>query len=321
MNLPLPSTNKLILNILAILSTLTVGYAQSPENEGPVETRVFDQQFELREDNDFLHFTDRYYSTGTWLGLRKMTQKGTDSTQSKHYSFYLLQEIFTPADLLEENIQRFERPYAGFLGLSNEFAIASTRRLLDFKLLMGFAGPWSGAEKVQSAFHSSAAEDSRIATWEDQIANSFHLNAYFNYVREWKCYDNPFSVHFALSPTLAFGTRDAYVQNDLVFYFGNRKPMNQSIAYKQMGSLDHELFFAVRIGYRYLFHDGMIEGNWLGDRSAFTVDPYNQLLLYNFEMYYRWGRNDFKLTYNFETPRTPKADPHLYVSLSYSRSY
>lgn len=315
--MPNPRANKLLLTLLTIFSAWVVGYSQVSD-----EPRVYDQQFELREDNDFLHFTDRYYSTGTWLGLRKMTQKGTDSTQSKHYSFYLLQEIFTPSDLLEENFQTFERPYAGFLGISNEFAIASKRRLLDFKLLMGLTGPWSGAEKVQSVFHSSAAEDSRIATWEEQLNNSFHLNAYFNYVREWQCFTNPFSVHFALSPTVAFGSRDVYVQNDLVFYFGNRKPMNQSIAYKQMGSLEHELFFAVRLGYRYLFHDAMIEGNWMGnDRSVFTVEPYHQLLLYNFEMYYRWGRNDFKLTYNFETPRTPKADPHLYVSLSYSRSY
>ncbi len=88
-----------------------------------------------------------------------------------------------------------------------------------------------------------------------------------------------------------------------------------------MGSLDRELFFAVRLGYRYLFHDGMIEGNWMGDQSVFTVEPYHQLFLYNFEMYYRRGRNDFKLTYNFETPRTREADPHLYISLSYSRCY
>lgn len=313
--------NTLNLTVLACFCFLFAGYGQEDEVPSFPEDPFYDQQFELREDNDFLHFTDRYYSTGTWLGLRKMTQQGTDSTQSLHYSFYLLQEIFTPSDLLEENINSFERPYAGFLGIQNEFAVASTRRLLDFKFLMGIAGPWSGAEKVQSLFHSTAAEDSRVATWEEQLANSFHVNAYFNYVREWECFSNPFSVHFALSPSVAFGSRDAYLQNDLVFYFGNRKPMNQSIAYKQMGSLDRELFFAVRLGYRYLFHDGMIEGNWMGDRSVFTVEPYHQLFLYNFEMYYRWGRNDFKLTYNFETPRTPKADPHLYVSLSYSRSY
>ena len=29
------------------------------------------EQFELRQDNDFLHFTDRYYLTGSFLGLHR----------------------------------------------------------------------------------------------------------------------------------------------------------------------------------------------------------------------------------------------------------
>jgi len=297
-----------------------MSYAQSDSIALPA-VQWHDQQFEFREDNDFLHFTDRYYSTGTYLGLRKMLQEGTDSTESRHYSFFLYQEIFTPSDLTEANFKWFERPYAGFLGISNEYQMATTRRLLDFKFMMGVAGPWSGAEKVQSVFHSTAAEDSRIATWEEQLENSFHINAYFNYVREWKFLPNPFSVHMALSPSAAIGSRDAYLQNDMVFYFGNRQAMNQSIAYKQLGSLERELFFAVRLGYRYLFHDGMIEGNWFGDDSVFTLEPYAQVYFYNVELYYRKNRNDLKFTYNFESPRTSRAKPHLYVSLTYCRSY
>lgn len=316
--MPNQPANNLIISILSVLLGCIAGLAQSPDS---LSTAVYTQQYELREDNDFLHFTDRYYSTGTFLGLRKMMAAGTDSTDSAHFSLYLLQEIYTPSDLLEENFKWFERPYAGFLGLSTEYSRASTRRFLDFKLLTGVAGPWSGAEKTQSIFHSSAAEDSRIATWEEQLENSFHINAYVNYVREWGYYTNPFSVHIALSPSAAIGSRDAYIQNDMVFYFGNRQPMNRSIAYKQLGGTEREFFFAVRLGYRYLFHDGMIEGNWFGDDSAFTLEPYHQIFFYNFELYYRKGRNDFKFTYNFETPRTYRTEPHAYVSLTYARRY
>lgn len=255
------------------------------------------------------------------MGLRKLLPQLEDSIEKRHYSLYLFQEIYTPSDLLEENFKSFERPYAGFLGLSNELSIANKRRLLDFKFLMGITGPWSGAEKVQSVFHSTTAEESRIATWEEQLENSLHLNLYFNYIREWQWQPNPFSVHFALSPSVAFGTRDAYIQNDAVFYFGKRHALNETMAYKQIGNQERELFFAIRLGYRYLLHDGMIEGNWIRDRSLFTVEPYHQILFYNIEGYYRKGRNDIKLTYNFETPRTPKAKPHLYISLTFARSY
>lgn len=253
--------------------------------------------------------------------MRKLLPPQKDSTENRHYSFYLFQEIYTPSDLVESNFKSFERPYAGFLGITNEMSLANPHRFMDFKLLMGITGPWSGAEKLQSAFHTAATDDSRVATWEEQLENSFHLNLYFNYVREWQWQPNPFSVHFALSPSVAFGTRDAYVQNDVVFYFGKRSALTKTMAYKQLGNNDRELFFAVRLGYRYLLHDAMIEGNWLDDDSVFTVEPYHQLLLYNFEMYYRKGRNDIKLTYNFETPRTPKAAPHLYISLTFARSY
>lgn len=295
--------------------------AQNKDSLSLNAPRTFDQQFEIREDNDFLHFTDRYYSTGTYLGIRKLLAPQKDSTEKRHYSFYLFQEIYTPSILDGTNIKSFERPYAGFLGISNELSYANRKRYMDVKLLMGISGPWSGAEKLQEAFHSTAASDSRIATWTEQLENSFHLNLYYNYVWELQWQPNPFSVHFAISPSAALGTRDAFFQNDVVFYFGQRNALNQTIAYKQIGTMDRELFFAVRLGYRYVFHDGMIEGNWLKDNSPFTVEPYHQLLLYNFEMYYRKGRNDFKLTYNFETPRTPKASPHLYISLTYARSY
>jgi len=296
-------------------------FAQQTGTSDSLVTKVYNQQFELREDNDFLHFTDRYYSTGTFLGLRKLLTRKNDSAPKRHYGFYLFQEIYTPSDINGTNTRFFDRPYAGFLGFSNEVSIATPRNFWEFRFIMGITGPWSGAEKIQSLFHTTVAEDSRIATWEEQLATSFHNNLYVSYVHEWQWQPNPFSVHFALNPSMAFGSRDIYVQNDVVFYFGKRNPLMSSTAYKQLGSLDREFFFAIRLGYRYLFHDSIIEGNILGDNSVFVVEPYHQLFLYNFEVFYRKGRNDFKLTYNFETPRVPKAFPHLYVSLTYARCY
>lgn len=281
----------------------------------------FDQQLELRQDNDFLHFTDRYYSTGTYIGIRKLLPKDKDSTEKKHYSIYIFQDIYTPTDLEETNVEKLDRPYAGFLALSNEMTIANTRRILDFKFQIGVTGPISGAEFVQSAFHSTVAEDSRISSWEGQLKNSMHANLYFNYTREWQWQPNPFSVHFAITPSLAAGTRDIYAQNDVAFYFGKRSALQNTVAYKQLGHLERELFFAVRLGYRYLFHDAIFEGNIIGDSSPFLVTPYDQIFFYNFEVFFRRGRHDVKFTYNFETPRTRDVDVHLYVSLTYGWSF
>ncbi len=233
----------------------------------------------------------------------------------------MFQEIYTPADLDEPDYTIYERPFAGFLGFSNELNYSNPNRIWDFKFVLGVTGPISGAEFVQESFHSTATEDSRVATWNEQLENNVHGNIYVHYIREWALLPNPFSVHAAINPSVAVGTRDLYIQNDVVFYFGKRSSLLNTLAYKQLGNLERELFFAVRLGYRYLFHDSMIEGHIMGDSSTLLIDPYNQIFFYNFELFFRRGRNDVKLTYNFETPRTWRADPHLYISLTYARSF
>ncbi len=291
------------------------------QKKQPKPLTGYHKQFELREDNDFLHFTDRYYSTGTFLGLRKLLTQSPDSLSKSHFGFYLFQEIYTPADLEEPNYLTYERPFAGFLGFSNELSYSNPKRFWNFNFVIGVTGPISGAEFVQSSFHSTAAEGSRVATWNEQIENNVHANFYLDFVREWKLLPNPFSVHFALNPKTAFGTRDLYLQNDAIFYFGKRSSLQNSIAYKQLGHLEREFFFAVRLGYRYLFHDSLIEGHIISDSSTYLLEPYHQIFFYNFELFFRRGRNDLKLTYNFETPRTFKAEPHLYISFTYARSF
>ncbi|MCH9660833.1 MAG: lipid A deacylase LpxR family protein [Bacteroidetes bacterium] len=282
--------------------------------------RTFKNGIELRHDNDFLLFTDRYYTTGTFVGIR-VKQESTDSVNQKQYRLFIQQEIYTPADLLEDDIELLDRPYAGFFGISNGLQLTNNKRLLDINLLLGFSGPFSAAEKLQSAFHDTAAEDSRVATWEGQLKNSLHTNLYVEYAREWKLEPNPFSVHFALNPISAIGTRDIYLQQNVVAYFGRRNPMNSSAAYHQVGIHNKEWFFAIRAGYRYIFHDALLEGNAIKDNSIFVKEPYQNLFIYNFEMYHRNKRNSYKLSYNFNTPRTQNTDPHIYMLFSFLRSF
>lgn len=286
------------------------------------EKKIYYQQFELRHDNDFLHFTDQYYSTGNFIGLRKLLEPGKDSLKKKHFGFYVFQEIYTPSNITETNTLYLDRPYAGILGFLSEYSIANQRRFLEYKLATGFTGPMSGAEGLQSLFHTAVATDSQASVWNDQIAMSLHANLYVNYAYELKFQPNPFSVHFAINPSLGFGTRDMYLQQDAVFYFGKRNSITETTAYKQLGTDgERELFFAIRLGYRYVFYDALLQGSMMNNRSTFTVDPYKQMFLYNFEFFYRKGRNDIKLTYNFETPRNRAAEPHLYISLTLARSY
>lgn len=287
----------------------------------PKIERDFKNAFELRHDNDFLVYTDRYYTTGSFIGLRTRADKKHDSANRRQFRFYIQQEIYTPTDLLEVIPEKFDRPYAGFMGLSSGLTLSNGRRLIDLELVFGFSGPFSFAKELQSYFHETAAEDSRVPIWEDQIKTQLHGNLYARYLREWQLNPAPFKVFVATNPTIAFGTRDIYAQQDVVFYFGKRNGMQTSAAYQQVGNYKNELFFAVRLAYRYLFHDSLIEGALWRVPTEFTKDPYNQLVFYNFEVYHRRKRNTFMISYNFESPRARGTQEHLYMSFSFIRIF
>lgn len=311
---------KLILFGLFVLISLHKGIGQETEFNNEVN-RQLDDVIELRHDNDFLYATDRYYSAGSFIGWRKLSRLKNDSLHRIQYRLFLSQEMYTPTNIIDTAISKFDRPYAGFLGVSGGITSAYSNTLYDYKLLVGFSGPWSGASFVQSLFHQSATVDSTIPQWAGEIQSSFYMNLYFKYVQEWKFQPNPFSVHMALSPKVAFGNRDLYLQNDIVFYFGKRNSLMQSTAYQQIGNFKKELFFGIRLGYRYVFHNALLEGNVLGDASPYLIEPYQNLFLYNFEIHRRGKRNLYKFSCNFSTPEAFGTQPHLYTTLAFLRCF
>lgn len=311
---------RFLLFCLFILATHYSSIGQELESNNKIDRKI-DTSIELRHDNDFLFYTDRYYTTGSYIGWRGLSKPKNDSIGRLQYRLFISQEIYTPTDIISEEIRRYDRPYAGFLGLSGGITRTYEKKLFDYKMLVGFTGPISGANGLQSLFHKSATVGSKVPAWKGEIKTSFYINLYFNYVREWKLQPNPFSVYMALVPKAAIGNRDIYLQNDVVFYFGKRNSLASSSAYQQIGSFKKELFFGIRLGYRYVFHNALLEGNVLGDSSIFLISPYQHQFRYNFEIHYRGKRNNYLLSCNYSTPEASGTQPHLYASLSITRSF
>jgi hypothetical protein len=321
---PFLSFPKVILKIVLfgffVLVTFHKGICQKRESYPKVNNKI-GNAIELRHDNDLFYATDRYYSAGLFIGWRKLSILETDSIHRTQYRLFLSQEMYTPTDIIATDIDKFDRPYAGFLGVSGGVTETYKKSLFDYKLLVGFSGPLSGASFVQNLFHKSATVDSRIPSWVGQIKTSFYINLYFNYVQEWKFQANPFSVYMAISPKAAFGNRDNYLQNDMVFYFGKRNSMMHSAVYQQIGDFEKELFFAIRLGYRYVINNAMLGGNALGDSSIYLLEPYQHLFLYNLEIHRRGKRNIYKFSCNFSTPETFNLQPQLYTTFTFLRSF
>ncbi len=279
----------------------------------------YHSQFELRHDNDFLIFTDRYYTTGSFIEYRYLPEQDFSEGRKEHILLGLEQYFYTPSDLIAEDTANFDRPYAGYIGIKAGTLISYPSYAISFIATLGFTGPISLAEAVQTASHS--AGPSRIPPWESQIKNNVHINLYGGFTKEWKLGAKPFAVYAALEPKIAFGTQNLYFDQAFKFYFGKRNSLQRSMAYHQLGETDKEFFFSINFAYRYVFHNALIEGYPIIEKSEFTMDATNELFLYGIEGYYRMKRNDFKLGYQYVSKETPKSDWHIYFVISIARRF
>jgi hypothetical protein len=147
------------------------------------------------------------------------------------------------------------------------------------------------------------------------------MNLYAEYAREWQLAANPFGVHIALRSQFAYGTKDQFVQPEILAYFGRRNIMASSIAYSQIGDLEREIFFVLRAGYRFVAYNGLLEGNLWGDDSVYLVDTLDSVLQLGFDFQHRFKQNDYMVGYRFNSDETKASQTHQYVILSYARSF
>ncbi|MDX1463996.1 MAG: DUF2219 family protein, partial [Marinirhabdus sp.] len=163
--------------------------------------------------------------------------------------------------------------------------------------------------------------ESQVAQWNGQIENNTHANLYGSYTREWVLYDGNFDAILATQPEAALGTKDYYLQNELTLYLGKRNTLENSSAYRQLGSIENELFFALTGTYRYVIHDAMLQGSIIADTSVFTLEPVDSLLFYGARAFWRTKRMDFQVAYLFSTRRAESTGTHGFSTLSISRNF
>lgn len=280
----------------------------------------YNEQLELRHDNDFFMLTDHYYSSGLFLTYRKFLSKGIFKDNKEQIDFTIGQEVYTPSQTQSTNSAGFDRPYAGFTGLRTSWSTSTKNQLIKASVLVGIAGLNSGAGGFQRWYHQAIAiSDSPL--WIDEVNDSFHVNAYFSYVKEWKIIPNPFGIRFAVKPNLALGSRDIYIEPETIIYFGRRNEIGKSIAFDRLSSSDREIYFALRASYRSVLYNGLIEGNLFGDNSPILRESSNSIWRFGFDFYHRFERNDYKVGLRFNSKENELAKKHKYVMLSYGLSF
>ena len=153
--------------------------------------------------------------------------------------------------------------------------------------------------------------------WIDELSDSFHLNFYFSYIKEWDLAANPLHIDMAFIPNIALGTRDIYIEPETIVYFGRKNKVAKSVAYNRVDAASNELYFSFNTSYRYVLHNGLIDGNLLGDNSPLLKDSTNSVWRFGIDFNYRFKRSDYKLGANYVTRETSFSQNHRFIRLSY----
>ena len=288
--------------------------AQEEVSSGPKN------QISIRHDNDFVLFTDRYYSTGLFLTYRRALNNGIFSNGKEQLNFEFRQQAFTPDNIDTEEIFKLDRPYAGFSGLTSGWSLARNASFLHVKGLVGLSGPSSGAGAFQRWFHRNVVFVS-VPTWFTEIEDSFHANFEVDYAVETILAPNPFGVRLAFQASGAYGTKDQYFQPQVNAYFGRRSDIDSSIAYDQVGATDREIYFNLHFEYRFVGRNALLEGNGANDASLYTIEPNNKVFRWGFGLYHRFNKNDYKFSYQFLAEEASEITTHQYLTISYGRSF
>jgi hypothetical protein len=283
------------------------------------EIPFYKHQIELHHDNDFALFTDYYYTTGSFINYRILLNELEEQKDRRQLRFSISQEYYTPSNVLGTRIKDLDRPFVGYSAIASALTFSNENRLMDFVLELGVTGAISGAEGFQKWFHTT--NESSNPTWFAQIEDAVHMNLYAAYTRDWHILDDSFGVYAAWTPKMALGTKDIYIENQAAFYFGKRKSLRSTMAYHQIGKIQPEFFFVVKFAYRYVMHDALLEGFLIGDSSLYVLDPVDHFFTYGCEGFFRKKRMEYKVGYNYASPRVGTTLLHSWITISIARNF
>ena len=316
-------STSIFLSYYILLALVFLGVHNNLTGQSQVEQKdtLIKHQLRLHHDNDFFTLTDRYYSSGLSLTYTHLLKHGLLNGGNEQLTFSIGQEVHTPSDIQTTEITEQDRPYVGFLSLKAGWSYVKKNHGVDASILAGLAGNASGAGGFQRWYHNIFVI-SDPPVWVGEMENSLHANIYTSYRREWQLAPNPFSITLVAQPALAFGTKDIYAHTDLIAYFGRKNPLASSMAYHRIGSTQREIFFSLRAGYRYVGHNALLEGNFLGDTSSVLLVPANKEIIYaGFDVQHRFGKNQYWFGYRIQSAEAMTTESHKYVILSYARNF
>lgn len=281
------------INVLCLLICLL-----TIDGQAQVTTRShsIDQEFSINYDNDIVFFTDQYYTSGVDVNYAFLLRK-----KNSIYNFFNNQledttkmiirvnygnKIFTPSKIKEPDVEKRDRPYAGWQALTatvSTFPKVSTAHRYSFQI--GLVGQQSGMGNFQQWYHEKNGITFPLG-WEYQIADEVVLNLGYNRKQglvEGRVMD------FSGELDLQLGNGFSSAGIGALTRLGSFNKLNNS-AYSEsrlsssipvVGNNDNEevesfFFFGLRADY--VFNNIFIEGSIFNDNSLHVEELENGLI-------------------------------------------
>jgi len=172
-------------------------FGQRIKNESVIRNIHADHYFRFYYENDFIGFTDYYYTSGLNIELVKPSFQKNPLNKvffrlpgmKMKYGLALDHYAFTPLHIIYDSILYGDRPYAGCISI-NSFRIATNekkRLQISTSIILGLIGPDAFWKPVQTFLHKRLIPAPQPKGWSNQIKNdlilSYKVNVEKNFIQ------------------------------------------------------------------------------------------------------------------------------------------
>ena len=283
--------------------------------------------FVVAFENDMFNRMDWYFSNGNNFALyhsvfakspmnRILLPGRVRETDKVYYGLHLRQEIYTPHDLNQDEIQAGDHPYAATLSLIEEKIVNRYDEGLRFtsSFHLGVLGPFALGFQSQNFIHMITPSDPPQG-WNNQVSNDLMLNYSFALDKEIKRDElSQFALHFAARLGTVYTDARAgfwvrFEHFPKFFRYFEPDPSRKFNFYARLGA---EICF---VGY-----DASLQGGMFNRTSPYTIPAGSISRLVggmNATAVFELKRQQLLFYQNFVSPRFSQAEWHAWMGISY----
>lgn len=286
--------------------------------------------FHIYFENDAFLNTDRGFTHGFRFSWYSNDKYNTRPGFRNYISLSLGQNIYTPDNISQKELDEHDRPYAGYLFFGVGIHRKNTRWMDTFEFDVGVVGPHSYAEQVQKAAHF-VFRDQKPAGWDHQLKDEFTVQMIYEHKMKLFQAGETDALGFEIIPHFGGGLGNVYIYGNLGyqirlgwrlpddFGMGPFRPGGDcNINSRGRSGLGGYIFFA--IDGQAVLRNIFLDGNTFLDSHRVQKKPYTANVLAGLS--FIAGDFNLSFTYVFWTKKfTTEKTRHTFAALNLSYVY